>query len=262
MRYFKHLVPVFILTFILSYHTESYADSKFYQQVTSARGAAQPFWMIERDNAVASLILFAGGNGVLEIDQDGIGKTGNFLVRSRQLFAKQGFNVAVIDKPNDKDELFDFRGTVEHAQDIKAVIRFLRTKYSKPVWLVGTSRGTISAANAAARLTAPLGPDGIVLTSSVVVSSKHQSLSDIAVDKITIPTLFVHNRDDGCRVSRFNDLDAVMAKFVKVRDKALQAHTGGKTKQNNPCKAKTPHGYLGLEETVVKQIADWVKIRV
>lgn len=178
------------------------------------------------------------------------------------MFVEHGFNVAVIDKPNDKSDLYEFRTTEGHAQDIQAVINFLRKKYKKSVWLIGTSRGTLSVANAAARLSGENGPDGIVLSASVVVSKKRESLNDVALGDIKVPSLFVHNKDDGCHVCPYGDVDGVMAKLTNVKDKALQTHQGGQSEQSNQCKALTPHGFLGLEEKVVKGIVEWIKPRL
>jgi pimeloyl-ACP methyl ester carboxylesterase len=61
--------------------------------------------------------------------------------------------------------------TSEHAADVKQAIAAMREVAPVPVWLVGTSMGSLSAANAAARLPEG-GPDGIVLTSSVTETSK------------------------------------------------------------------------------------------
>jgi len=241
---------------------ECFADGGTYQEVTTARNAQQPFWLIEYPAARASLIMFAGGQGRLKIDPDGIGKKNNFLVRTRRQFADAGFNVAVMDKPKDKGELFGFRTTAEHATDVQAVILYLRNKYKHPVWLIGTSRGTLSAANAAARLAGTNGPDGIVLTASVLVTKKYESLTDIDLGRIRVPTLFVHNRDDGCHVCPYSELAHVMAKCDKASDKALQVHEGGRSERSNQCKALTPHGFLGLEDKVVKEIADWIKLRL
>ncbi len=55
-----------------------------------------------------------------------------------------------------------FRASQEHAQDIAGVIVALRREASVPVWVVGTSMGTISAANVAARL-GEGGPDDEVV---------------------------------------------------------------------------------------------------
>src|SRR5262249_27812683 len=111
----------------------------------------------------AAAILLAGGHGGLQISPNGSfgwGK-GNFLVRSRQLFEDQGLLVAVVDAPSDRQSplyLSGFRGTSEHVMDIKAVIAWLRKQADVPVWLVGTSRGTQSAAYAAICLAGRDGP--------------------------------------------------------------------------------------------------------
>lgn len=230
--------------------------------ISSPRGAQQPFWLIERDKAVASVILFSGGKGILKIDADGIGKKNNFLVRSRDMFAEYGFNVAIIDVPRDKENLLWFRTTADHAQDVQAVIDFLRQKYKKPVWLIGTSRGTLSAANAAARLHKPNGPDGLVLTASVVSGNYRQTLYDVELDAIKAPTLFVHNRSDECIACPFELVDDVMDEVSNSTEKSLQVVEGGRSERNNPCKALTPYGFLGLEDKVVKDLVGWIKPRL
>ena len=263
MYFKKTSILIASLLPLLTFSPTVFADMEYYQEVTSRRGVQQPFWVIERDNASASLVLFAGGKGKLKISEDGIGKgKKNFLVRTRQKFAEHGFNVIIIDKPSDQASLFEFRTGEEHAQDIEAVIQFLRKKYNKPVWLVGTSRGTISAANAAARLRGANGPDGIVLTASVVVASQQASLNDVSLANIKVPTLFVHNEDDGCHVCPFSEVEDVMYLLSKVKDKGLQVHKGGNRDGNNECRGMTPHGFYGLETKVVQDIVDWIKPRI
>jgi len=79
--------------------------------------------------------------------------------------------VVVVDAPSDRQnppDLSGFRGTPEHITDLKAVIAWLRKQADVPVWLVGTSCGTESAAFAATSLTGHDGPDGLVLTSTIL----------------------------------------------------------------------------------------------
>ena len=118
-------------------------------------------------------------------------------MRSRALFAERGFLAAVVDAPSDRtaDGLTGFRSTEAHARDIAGLIAFVKQRASVPVWLVGTSMGTVSAANAAARL--PQGVEGLVLTSSVTRASRREreSLKDVNLKDIALPTLFVHNVD-------------------------------------------------------------------
>jgi hypothetical protein len=94
-----------------------------------------------------------GGHGGLQILPNGSMKwgVGNFLIRTRQLFAERGLMVAVVDAPSDRQSppyLGGFRQTPEHAADLKAVIARLRQNAKAPVRLVGTSRETQSAARA------------------------------------------------------------------------------------------------------------------
>jgi hypothetical protein len=90
----------------------------------------------------AAVVLIPGGHGGLKILANGSFKwgDGNFLVRTRQLFADHGFTVAVVDAPSDRQSLpylGGFRQKPEHASDIKAVIAWLREQSKVPVWLVG-----------------------------------------------------------------------------------------------------------------------------
>jgi alpha-beta hydrolase superfamily lysophospholipase len=95
-------------------------------------------------------------------------------VRSRERFVQQGFLVAVIDAPSDRSQgLWDFRTSAAHAEDIKHVILELKRIMDIPVWLIGTSMGTVSATNAAARLNEG-GPDGLVLTSTITKESRRE----------------------------------------------------------------------------------------
>ena len=56
------------------------------------------------------MVLFAGGAGRIGIEDDGtIRRDGNFLVRTRASFAARGFLVAVVDAPDDRRTLLDWR---------------------------------------------------------------------------------------------------------------------------------------------------------
>ncbi|MDH5444562.1 MAG: alpha/beta hydrolase [Gammaproteobacteria bacterium] len=257
-------VLIFILPVIgMVFSSSLYADDEYYHEITSQRSSELPFWMIEKDAAKATLVFFAGGHGKLKLNQNGIRKLkNNFLVRSRDAFASQGFNIAIVDKPDDRDNLYGFRLTAEHASDIESLIKYLRKEYKKPVWLVGTSRGTLSVANAAARLHGANGPDGIVMTATVVVKSRRDSVQQVELAKIKVPTLFVHNRDDACHVCPYAGVSATMAKLSKVKDIQLISVQGGQSEASRPCQALTPHGFLGLEDKVIKDITDWIKPRL
>ncbi len=211
---------------------------------------------------VAVVVLFAGGHGALDIQSDGQinwGR-GNFLVRSRKLFQEQGNITVVIDAPTDKlaSGLYRFRDSEDHAQDVAAVIRHLRARFDRPIWLVGTSRGTESVANAAVRLEADL-PDGIVLTSSMLrYNKKGPSLLSMKLDKITVPTLIVHHKSDDCKVTPYDKVASLRGGLTSSPKVDILEYQGGEP-EGDVCSAYHYHGYRGIEESVVKDISDWIK---
>ena len=228
-------------------------------------GATQRFLIITPDKPKAAVILFAGGDGGLTLEADGrIPKlAGNFLVRSRQQFADQGLTTVVIDAPSDRQSppyLSGSRQTAEHVSDVKAVIAWLREQAKIPVWLIGTSRGTQSAAYIATQL--PLaegGADGIVLTSSIVRDQRSRAVPEMALDRVRIPVLVAHHRQDGCRVCLFADVPPVLERLTATPRKELMAFDGG-ISVGDPCEARAYHGFNGIEREVVNAIAAWITV--
>ena len=169
--------------------------------------------------------------------------------------------VAVVDAPSDRQNppyLGGFRQQPEHVADIKAVIAWLKQQADIPVWLVGTSRGTQSAAFIATQLApADGGPDGVVLTSTILADKKTRPVPKMPLDKIQVPTLVVHHKHDGCEFCKYADLPQVMDKLTAVPRKELLTFEGGKA-QGNPCEAMAYHGFNGIEQEVVTKIAEWI----
>ncbi len=246
---------------IFTFNSHTYAMQESFHSISTRDGVEQPLWLEEPDNPSHIIIIFTGGKGKLKISEDGIGRNGNFQVRTRHMFVEHGMTVVVVDKPDDRNNLYRFRKTSEHAQDIKAVMDFMRKRLpGKPLWLVGTSRGAISAANIAARISGKESPDGIVLTSSVTIQSNSglDSLDDIDLSAITAPTLIVHHEDDGCYVTPYDDAELLLPSLTSVKAKAFMKFSGGDT-TGNPCKGKSYHGFLGIERQVITSIIDWIK---
>jgi pimeloyl-ACP methyl ester carboxylesterase len=198
---------------------------------------------------VAAAVLFPGNSGVVSRVR------GNFLIRVASQFAAQGITVAVADAPSDHSAGMpdNFRLGQEHADDVAAIIAWLKQRASLPVWLIGTSNGTTSAASAAVHL-GPSRVAGVVLTSSVWA----RGMLYTRFETLRVPLLLVHNRDDGCIVSPFAGAERAMEKINAAPAKQLIAVSGG-VLLSSPCEAKSPHGYFGIEDQVVPPIAAWIK---
>lgn len=225
-------------------------------------GVTQSFRLIRPDGApVAGVLLFSGGDGKLELANRGPDWIGsNFLVRNRQAFASHRFLVALVDAPSDRAQagLDGFRTSREHAQDIGAVIAALRAMAPVPVWVVGTSMGSVSAASVAARL-GPAGPDGVVLTSSVTRRNKRgESVNDVDLTSIRVPTLIVHHQDDPCPSTRYGDAVLLGRALKNAPKRGFRIFEGGEPARSAPCEPFSAHGFVGLDAQVVKAIADWI----
>lgn len=230
--------------------------------VPTRPGVTQRMLVLSPPQPKAAVILFAGGHGGLQIFPNGTFRwgEGNFLVRTRQLFADQGLLAVIVDAPSDRQSppyLSGFRQTPEHAADIKAVIAWLRTRAKIPVWLVGTSRGTQSAAYIALQLDGPEGPDGLVLTSTILSDRKSRPVPDMELDQLHVPVLVVHHEQDGCKLCSFSLISALMQRLERAPKKQLLAFQGGENR-GDPCEAYAYHGYNGIEREVVTQIAAWI----
>lgn len=207
--------------------------------------------------AQAVAILFAGGAGRVDLERETARKAldrGNFLVRSRQLFAQRGVAAAVIDAPSDETAGMsdEFRLGPSHAEDIAKVVADLKSRYAgSPVFLVGTSRGTISAAAAGRQL----GPavDGVVLTATLFLAAgRRPGLSGFDFAAIPVPVLFVHHVDDGCTYTPYSAARRLADRFPVV------AVSGGRAAISKPCEAMSPHGFIGREAETVDAITNWM----
>jgi len=220
-------------------------------------GATQRILAIKPEKPKAAVVLFAGGDGNIGIQPDGrISRGGNFLVRSRELFSGHDLLTIVIDAPSDHSTVP--RETADHVTDIKAVIAWSRQQAPVPVWLVGTSRGTQSAAYVATQLPiAAGGPDGIVLTATMLTDRRGTAVPEMALDRLRIPVLVAHHRHDGCRYCLFSDMPQLMDRLTTPPRKELLVFEGGND-VGDPCQARAHHGFNGIERDVIGRIAAWI----
>src|SRR5215470_5544613 len=99
-------------------------------------GVTVSYWFMPRANATATLVLLPGGAGGMGL-RDGQPQSGNFLVRSRDLFAAEGFNVAIVGRPSDVPDMdTGFRASAAHVEDLRHVVDDVHARSQAPVWLV------------------------------------------------------------------------------------------------------------------------------
>jgi hypothetical protein len=127
-----------------------------------------------------------------------------------------------------------------------------------PVFLVGTSRGSVSAASVGARIDGSIA--GIVLTSSMCRQTGPRSrepgtgLSRFDFGRLKAPTLLVHHHEDACPTTPYADA----ASLAKKSSFALVSVAGGAPATSGPCEPMSAHGFLGHETETVGAVVNWM----
>jgi hypothetical protein len=203
----------------------------------------------------ATVILLAGGEGIVNIDSAGGTSNNNFLIRTRMMWLPYGINAVILGSPGGHS-LIGQRSQPAYAEALGAAVDFARSRANAPVWLVGTSQGSIAAANGAARLGGKVA--GVVLTSSVTqLSRAGETTFSAGASAIAVPALVVSNSSDGCRSSPPGDAQNLVAAMARSPRKEVIL-VDSTAIQSDPCEAMSPHGYLGIEASVIQRIAAWI----
>lgn len=257
--------PALLLALALA--SAAAAEAQELVTVQTRPGVLQAYFLASapRDpQAVA--VLFPGGGGNIRLRvEDGRIKfsPGNFLVRSRAEFVKRGIVTAIVDAPSDQQGRLgmsdEFRLSEKHSTDIAAVVDDLKRRFpEKPVFVIGTSRGSVSTAALGARLGERIA--GTVLTASMFRHSGPKAelqgpgLSRFDYSSVKVPLLLVHHRDDACIVTLHRDAARLSSAYAYP----LISVSGGLPPTSDPCEPFSPHGFLGKEAETVAEIVNWM----
>lgn len=243
------------LALIVMVSTAAFAQDRLIELPTRT-DVTISYWWMQRDNAAATVVLFSGGGGGIGY-RGGVPQSGNFLIRSRDAFAATPLNVAMVGNPSDARTITPaFRQSAEHQADVRAIVADIRTRSTAPIWLVGTSQGTISAA--ANGLAMGKEVAGVVLTSTLTGQQPGGSVMSLPVENLAVPVLVYQHKQDGCRITTPAMAQVLVSRLTQAPIKKYVEVEGGSGATGNPCEAFHYHGFMGMEEQAVRQITDWV----
>ena len=210
--------------------------------VTTARypaGEPIPYILTTGDGGrpIHAVVLMPGGSGNLnprlENGQLVFGFRGNFLIRSRALFADDRF-VAVSSDANANPER------------MMAIVGDLERRFGRlAVYVVGTSRSS----ETTMRLAQPL--DGRV--AGFVHTSSMNAIASFDTRNFRSRHLIVTHKDDVCRVTRSGS----SISSARSYGTELIVMEGGKS-VGEECEAFSHHGYNGIERETVARIKAWM----
>ena len=205
-----------------------------------------------------ALLLFPGADGTKHFgEKDGrFWVSNNFLMRSAKDLAAAGYIVAAVDAPSDQScGMPDrFRTSPPHAKDIRKVIAYLKEKHRvSSVYLVGTSKGSLSAAYLASVFSEPA-IGGVILT-SVYPPSESGGIDFTDIDDAV---LIIHHLYDECRATPIQGAFDLKKRLTESPRVDIVVVTGGSLAASSPCNALSNHGFYGMEKPVIEVMKDWI----
>jgi hypothetical protein len=220
-------------------------------------GVTQSFFIGRAQAPKAVALLYSGGHGEIHLRLEGgrpAFQAGNFLLRSRGEFIRNGILPVIVDVPSDFPEGVSdaYRRSEAQVADARAVLAAVHARFpGLPVFIVTTSRSTLSGAHLGRALD---GGEiaGVVLSSSMVDSGPWESLVGFDFKAVKAPLLFVHHRNDGCQATPYAAAARMAEGFPLV------SVEGGLAPKSGPCAPFAPHGYYGMESRVIDAMAAWM----
>jgi len=175
-----------------------------------------------------AVILMPGGKGIMSPG------SGNFLIRSRAIFAEGPFVAASTDATSKPDRIMAIAGDLQR--------RYPGVK----VYVVGTSRST----EATMALARPL--DGQV--AGFVHSSSMNPIASFDPRGLKSRQLIVIHKKDACTATKPSNGAASNRSYGTE----LIEMDGGKS-TGDDCEAYAYHGYNGIERQTVEKIKAWIE---
>jgi len=232
-------------------------------KVDTRPGVSVEFRYIAQDGAAAAVVLSEGGGG--KVNLRSASSDNGILSRHRDVFAKHGFAVALMNAPPDRKKFKGgmspkFRRTKKHVRDVDAVVGWMKQTTGLPVWLVGVSNGTVTASFYAIRGNHDLA--GVALLSSITQSggSKvHKSIVDLGLGKVRVPVLVLAHEKDSCKHTPPGGAAQIVAALTASPNAQVKVLSGGRTKGGDPCLPRSYHTFYGIEGEAVAAIAEFIE---
>jgi len=236
--------------------------SRFVVDIVSSRGATLPVVIIAPSVFPrAAVVLLEGDDGTVALggaSENPQIQSEGFLARNADAFAAQGLLVALVGVPSDRASGIDisYRISSQQSEDVAAVVAWIDARASLPVWVLGMSLGSYSAANAAVRLNGVVDGFAVCSASTAPVGGPLPTgLLDMNLGQITIPSLVVGHQDDTCPGTPPSGVAAIAEALTSSRSVTQKLFTGGSPPMSQSCGPRAAHGYFGIDNEVVAFMA-------
>ena len=246
----KTITTLFIASFLmmLSY-VSSCLGGRISLNVPSV--SSLPIHAAEVVDVKANVIAIIGGKGI----QNRRGRSKNFLVRQIEAFSDRSINVYLLPNASEYEKAtYEYRASGVNLDRILALIIEIKIRNSKPIFIVGFSRGSVDASVFSKNF--PHTVSGIIIISAIYTNSSRKaaefSMEEIIGTKIDVPIVIAHHKKDQCWVTQYSHARDFFDR-LEVSNKKLLSYVGG-TSNGRECGPFHYHGFEGIEHKVVKDI--------
>lgn len=256
MRFWPHYLQYISIVLAL-YVPVAQADTQQVETLNLVDGRMLRVLYVSPTYPTAILLMLPGGTGRVGLSLGGrLQHAHDFVIRTKDDWVSRGYAVVIADSPNDIN-LRGYRHTAAYTEVLKQIIVQVRQHSSRPIFLIGTSQGSIAAVNGGAHI-----PDvkGIVLAEPVsVMGHSGETIYSAGLDSVHAPVLVVANQKDRCWVAPPNQANAIVSAASASEDVRLLKVSGGQMRAQRGCSALSAHGYYGIESEVIEGVDHWLK---
>ena len=218
-----------------------------------------PIHVYESRESVANIIAIIGGKGLKNKN----GKSRNFLVQKKEVFTDGLMNFYLLPNYTKKEKAsYEIRVSDERMRRVLSLVKEIKERNGKPVFIVGFSRGSVDAGQFAKKY--PNQISGIVLASGIYTNNSRKaefySMQMIIGDTVETPTLIVHHSDDGCIATPFEYAEEFYTN-LNAPSKMFLSYSEGLS-NGGDCGPLNHHGFEGIGENVAGEITSWIRDKV
>jgi dienelactone hydrolase len=220
-------------------------------EVPQAGEAPTKTFLIETAKPKAVVLLFIGGNGVLDLKPDGSTTKENPLNRSAGLWKSYGINSVLVDSPYDLGDARrgNVRGKSEHLSRVESVVNYYKNKFNIPVWIFGHSMGTVTAiqfANQSERSTAVTG---------IIIAGTH--IGENLSASFNKPVMAIHHQKEACPSTPISASESIIKGRSKDAKSELVMIDGGED-VGKACMGLAYHGFNKVEDKMIGAAAKFI----
>jgi dienelactone hydrolase len=208
-------------------------------------------FLIETAKPKAVVLLFIGGDGVLDLKSDGSTTKQNPLNRSARFWQSYGINSVLVDSPYDLGDARrgNVRGKSEYLARVESVVKYYKNKFNVPVWIFGHSMGTVTAVQFANQSEKSGAVAGIIIAGTHIGETLGNNFSK--------PVMAIHHKKEACAATPISASESIIKGRNKETKSELIMIDGGED-VGLPCMGLAYHGFNKVEDQMVSAAAKFV----